>query len=502
MYQSRQSSAEAIPPGPGAEELSLAYVGRTRREAGFAPAAPAPAPVPPAGLFEDITPLRVMGWLFRLWPVVILCALLGVGAGIGAGIIIKPRFTAYSDMLVDPSNLQVVADDLFARNIQGEAQLLDVESKMRVITSTNVLARVVDMLRLDQDGDLLDPEFPFLAFLSFGEGGVEDNRTAAIRALSERVRVGRQERSYVVTVSAWARSPERAALIADALVDAFRQELAQAEADGAAQAAGALNLMLSELGEQAAAAERAVADFRRANGLQISGGEQLSAQSAVQINTQIIAAREATIIAEANYRQLTAGTGEARADAAAAQSSVIADLRAQYAAARQQADSLSVTLGPRHPNLEAARSQLTTLEAEIDREVARVVAAAAGELERARAVLAELTEAAQGQAGVVFTEDAIQVQLRQIERDAAAKVGIYEAYLVRAREITERRQLDTTNVRVISRAVPPNARSFPPRSVVLAGAGLFAGVMLGIGLAVTIGLAGHVLGQRRKARHG
>ncbi|MCS6760371.1 MAG: hypothetical protein MO852_16670 [Candidatus Devosia euplotis] len=249
--------------------------------------------------------------------------------------LIKPRFTSYSDMLLDPSNLQVMADDIYARNIQNETQLLDVESKMRVLTSTNVLASVVQSLDLENDPDLMEPEFPLLANLFPADGRTEDKFTAAVRALAERVRVRREERSYVVTASVWAHSPERSALITDALVQAFLAELAKTDSDGALTASAALNERLDRLRDDAAAAESAAADYRRANGLQMIGAEQLSTQSAVQLNGQIATAREVVIAAQARYTNLTAANADGRANAAAQESAVLGDLRTQYATARQ-----------------------------------------------------------------------------------------------------------------------------------------------------------------------
>ena len=123
-----------------------------------------PAVAQPAAA-PSITVAVVLSWLRRFWYVAVVLAVLGALAGLAAGTLIKPRYTSYSDLMLDPTNLQVVADDLYAQNIQGEAQLLYVESKMRMLTSTNVLVRVVKALGLENNSDLMEPEFPILANL-------------------------------------------------------------------------------------------------------------------------------------------------------------------------------------------------------------------------------------------------------------------------------------------------------------------------------------------------
>lgn len=489
MYQPLRTDGLVSPAndGEGRGVPVGAYSGPERRRG---------APTSP---FSAITPLMVFGWVRRMWMLVATLALLGAFVGLGAGTLIKPRFTSYSDIMLDPSSLQVIADDLYARNLQSDAQLLDVESKMRVLTSANVLARVVADLGLENDADLLEPEIPLLDALRSSGRASEDNAIAAMRALAERIRVRRGERSYVVTASVWARTPEHSALLTNALVSAFLAELAQAESAGALNASTALNERLAELRDEAAEAEAAVAAYRQLHGLQLAGSDQLSTQSAVQINAQIDTARQAVIAAEARHDALTAGGAAERLSAATQESTLLANLRTEFATTRQSVDSLSVMYGPRHPTLATARMQLDVLQDEIDREVNRIVALARSDLDRARAVLDQLTLAAGEQRGAVFNDGTAQLELRQLERSAASKVAIYEAYLNRALEITERSQLNTSNVRVISPAIAPISRSFPPRTVLLAGAGLVAGLALGIALVAAINLLALMRPARRRS---
>ena len=67
-----------------------------------------------------------------------------------------------------------------------------------------------------------------------------------------------------------------------------------------------------------------------------------------------------------------------------------------------------------------------------------------------------------------FMDGDLQVQLRELERDAAAKTSVYENFLSRERQVAELEQISTTNVRTISTAVPPGGRSWPPGMMVMA----------------------------------
>lgn len=69
------------------------------------------------------------------------------------------------------------------------------------------------------------------------------------------------------------------------------------------------------------------------------------------------------------------------------------------------------------------------------------------------------------------------VRLRELERVVEANRAIYEASLVRTKELNEQEGIDTSNTRVIAEALPPNRPTTPRRALVLAAliAGLVAG---------------------------
>ena len=133
-------------------------------------------------------------------------------------------------------------------------------------------------------------------------------------------------------------------------------------------------------------------------------------------------------------------------------------------------------------------AELAAVQSQINTEIERVTATARSTLDEAKANLAAITEKTENLTGSVFADNELQVQLRELERDATSKTAIYESFLSRARQITEQEQIDTTNVRVISTAVPPPGRSWPPRTVLVIGMGAFAGFLLGMMLAVAFGI--------------
>jgi uncharacterized protein involved in exopolysaccharide biosynthesis len=444
------------------------------------------------GDFLELDFRRLFVWLRRGLRLAMVMALVGGTIAGGYAVLAKPRYTVSTDILINPSNLQVVPQDsLYAQPDQGETQLRAVGSKLRVLTSGNVLSRVVDALDLVHDKDFYNPTpgFSLTSLFHFGgkaTGEKADPKIIALDALERDVRTRADENSFVAELDVSASSPDKAIRLSGAIVKAFQDELAKEEADGAARAAAALDDRLNTLKSAAEAADRKVEAYRRAHGLVATGGQLVTAQSMSQLNSQVVAAQEQVISAQSAYDAvLAAGRNANPSDAVA--SANLSTLRAKADGLHQQLQADSQVYGPRHPTILKDKAEYAAVVAQIDTEVGRIVAAAKSTLDQAKASLAAL-EAKQNKLKTgIFSDNEAQVGLDQLQRDATAKTAIYQSFLSRAQQIAQTAQIDTTNVRVISSAVPPSGRSWPPRTVVMVGFGVVGGFGLGLLLAIVFG---------------
>lgn len=442
------------------------------------------AEVPPAAAAEPVTLerigdfleldlRRIFAWLRAGLLLTVVLAATGAIAGGAFAILAKPKFTVTSDILIDPANLQVVGEDLYAAPGQMDAQLLAAGSKLRVLSSGNVLSRVIADLGLTAD-----PQF------APAESTLPPD-VAALASLRKAVVVTADQRSFVASVAVTTESVDTSIAISDALVEAFREELTAAESEGAARTVDGLNARLGELKAAVNDAEAAVETYKRDNGLQSSAGELTSALSLNQINAQVLDAQARVIDARTAYDELM--SGGVVPGSAGTQASALDNLRAQYATARQQLDSQSLIYGNRHPIITRLQGDVAALDAQIAAETSRIQAAAKARLDEAEASLRALRQTSEAQQATVFTDNAALIRLRELERDAESRAAIYEAFLARSQQLAEQGQLDTTNVRVISTAVPPPARSWPPRTLVLIAVGGIAGLVGGLVLALGLG---------------
>ncbi len=436
----------------------------------------------------------VLIWLRRGIVWIVLAIVLCVAGALTYAYMTPPRYKAYTDIVVNPSNLNVVNDGVFSPSQQRDTQILEVESKLRTITSRNVLARVVDELKLDQDPEFTAP--PPLArlkaaFSSAPEDG--DNRVGALRSLGERVAAERDPRSFVVTLSVWTNDAEKSVTVSKAIVKAFESELFQTTSDSSQRVVDDLRKRLEEMRENVTAAEKRVADFRRENGLQENNGQLVSNLASSELNAQVLAAQQRVIQEESRLKQMEAAIAQNRTQSDAIfDSQTMNTIRAQYSTLQQQIGAMTLTYGSRHPRLATAGAERAMLEQGMADEARRILQAAKINVAEARSSLDALRLKAVAERANVFTDNEAQVRLRDLERDARSAAAIYETYLTRSRQLAEQQSIDSTNVRVISQPVAPNSRSWPPGKLTFLIAGGMGGLFLGLAIALALGLWGYL----------
>jgi hypothetical protein len=157
------------------------------------------------------------------------------------------------------------------------------------------------------------------------------------------------------------------------------------------------------------------------------------------------------------------------------------DLRSQYAKLKQEADRADVRLGPRHPERLALDAQLAGARERIAAELRRIASSLQTELKRAVQLeqqLASRMAQLKVRSGDVNGD---LVTARELERDANAKRAVYEAFLLRAKQTSEQKDINTANISVISKAYPPLDPTGPSRALT-ALVGLLLGFASGVGL--------------------
>jgi uncharacterized protein involved in exopolysaccharide biosynthesis/Mrp family chromosome partitioning ATPase len=400
-------------------------------------------------------------------------------------IVLAPReYTAVTQILIDPTDLRAVGNETTQVSQMSDAALLQVESQVSVISSDAVLKRVVTSQDLERD-----PEFvhgPSMLGALFGKaanpGG---NALAALNELKRRVQVKRAERTYVVEIDVTSRDPMKAVRIANAITQAYLAEQTQVRADAARQISQSVTARLQDLKERVRNAEEKVEAFKAQNNMVGANGQFVSDQQLTEMNNQLGAARAHTAEAKARLDQVELvqrTKDENGAFPEALQSPTITALRGQYAEVMRREAEQMTSLGALHPAVIDIQAQAARLQHMIEDEVDRAAVAARTEYESAKASEQTISGDLETLKHTSIDTNAAMVGLRELERDAQATRDIYQAFLVRARETGEQEQLDTKNIRVLSKADLPQRRSSPPSSLLVAFGAMMLGAAAGTGI--------------------
>ena len=459
-----------------------------------------PVAAPPAATNTALQRSEVLDLLRGGWAWILVGLLVGLVAGSLFFVFATPRYTAESQLLINPTDLRVVENSVTSSNVPNDANLAEVESQSRVLVSEKVLREVVLALHLDQDREFARPRsllkdlFSEIG-LAFGVSRqVSENAPAleAYRTLAKQVGARREERTYVVDLSVTTTDPRKSVLIANAVVAAYLEAQASARTAAAQRATGELSSRLDDLKQRVHDAEDRVETYKVANNIADTGGGSLiSEQQLGGVSNQVVAARARTDTAKARYDQIerlrTSGA-DPGAIAEAVQSPTIAGLRLQYADVVRREAELTAQLGNRHPSVVDVRAEERRMRQVIGAELERLARAAKGDYDRAVADQRALAKNFDSQKGTNDTTSQSLVHLRELERDVDASRLVYQAFLVRSRETSEQERMNAANVRVISEATLPEKTWPPSPTIVLFLAGLFgAGAVAGLVLLPVLG---------------
>lgn len=443
-----------------------------------APVYHAPAPAPATVELGDLG--RIL--LRRRKLIFATVALLTIATLIYA-FLTPALYSSTAQIIIDPQDLQVVTNDVNPSRISPDGGITQVESQVSVAQSNGVLLRAIKATNLTENPDF-NGQGGLGGWLGMFFGSGDGDRTAeTLDALRRRLAVKRDDKVLVLNIIITAKSADLAAELANAIAQAYLDDQAEARSKAAADASDAISARLEDQRKRVEQAANAVETYKAEHNMVMAGGNLVSDQELTDLNTQLTAAQTRTAQLKAQVDQLRRQGSAPDATSEAMRSPVIASLRAQEATLVDQISQFGTALGPRHPSMISAQQQLSDLRKLISRELGRLVAAAETDYQRALANQKELEAKVASLKGKSLDTDQASVRLRELQRDLDAVRTVYANYLQRAQETREQTNVNSTNARIISEAMPALKKSWPPKGLLIFGA-IFGGLALGIGMAL------------------
>lgn len=428
---------------------------------------------------DGVQPLRELLTVLRrrrrviFWTVALLTGTVALAASQ-----LEKSYTSTALVMVEAHDSGLGALAEAAQTLPADESFM--ETEITSIQTWEYLDRAVEMLRLDASlgRSRTDPRDELLGSIvrwlpdgwviaagladepvSLPQPAPEAERSRAIDALGRGLDVAQVGQSRILSISFSWPDPREAARIANGVARAYIQgqlddKLARFRRDRAW-----LTERVEELRLQVLAAERAVQTYLAANGLVGAKGTDLDGQRLGALTAALISVRAERTAKEINLQRLRELQGEADADellAEALASPRIMSLRQQQLELLREEAELSQEFAERHPRILQLQSEKQRVAARIGHAVQNAIRNLDNEVAVARSRESALTEELSEAKGHTALIEQTEVQLRQLEREAAANRSLYETFLMRLKETEQRQATVKPDVRIISPAQVPD----------------------------------------------
>ena len=430
----------------------------------------------PAELLESF-----VHFLRQQYGVILSVSLLTMAIGVINLITTPSSFTAVATMLIDTRKAQSFQQQPLYSDAQIDSA--SIESQVRILKSDIVGLSVIKNLRLNED-----PEF-----IGSGWGGgvasEYDVMRRALGVLASRLNVKRDGLSYVIELSFRSYDADKAARIANAIVDAYIVDQLEAKYQSTLRASTWLQGRIRDLRAQASAGEQAVVDFKREHNIIDAAGKSTIGQRLGEINSQLIIVRAQTAEARARLDRIQTvlsfdSSGAVNATVTdTLKSEVVTKLRSQYIELASRASDWSARYGHEHLAAVNLRNQMREIQSAIIDELRRLAETYKSDFEIAKQRENDIQKEYDKAAAQVEKTNQAQVVLKDLESSSQTFRALYENFLNRYMESVQQQSFPITEARLISPAARPLKKSHPKTFLVLAIAAC-VGIIFGIGIGV------------------
>lgn len=437
----------------------------------------------------DVDLGQLFASLARNWLRLVLFSVAVTGLAFVLASMATPQYRAETRLLIETRESVFTRPDGSGEN---ERPILDEEgvtSQVEVIGSTDILKQVAKKLDLASLPEFdASSEMSTISRLLVIAGLKSDPNELppeerVLKAFREKLTVYRVEKSRVIVIQFSSADPKLAAAVPNAIAEVYLDFQRNSKLESSTEATDWLKPEIADLNKRVKDAEARVASFRSQSDLLVGqNNSALATQQLSELSSELSRVRAGRSSAEAtaqSVRQALKNGGSIDALPEVLSSGLIQRLRERQIQLRNDIADLSTTLLPNHPRIKALNSQLADLDVQIRSQVEKVLAGLVNEANsadlREKQLIADLNRL-KVESGRVSEEE---VELRALEREAAAQRALLESYLTRYREAASRQDRNylPVDARVFSTATVPS-ESYFPKIIPIVGAAFVGSLLL------------------------
>jgi capsular exopolysaccharide synthesis family protein len=484
---------------------------------------------------RDEESLRDVLLVLRKRKYFVLAVTLGVVAVVLlACLVMRPEYTSTATLLVDKesgSGLDLGSLSSLASAVGGQDDLkVELTTHGSILQSDSNVLAVYNELNL-QNVAPYKYEPRSLDFLQLGvmagklraERGIPIEKAPATRErylsyVHKHLKVEYQQDSRLVTIEYRDYDPERAAVIANSLVDNYLREYLHTRYQATARATDWLSGQLGALKKNVDDTQKKLSDYEHESGLSVlmlglsigggesggsgggsagGGGVHIPAIDRLAALNQELTTAEANRIAkEAIYRltqtqspEVVLGLGSSPLSAMGGGSAVInqgsglevlQSLRQQEAAVKMNYADIATKYGAKNPRLAEVQGQISALDGQIKAELKRINERALNDFTLAQKSEDGIRRDYGKQEEAVSKTNDGMIQLEILAGEALSSRALYEGLTTKLQAAGVEAGVKATNLSLVDPARPP-AKQSRPDWLLYPAIALGAGLLLGIG---------------------
>jgi polysaccharide biosynthesis transport protein len=443
----------------------------------------------------------VTNFLRRRYKIILICLLLSLPFAALYLFLAPATYTATATIMIEPRKSPL------SQTLGGDppTDAAWIESQIGILKSQNVVAYVIKQLRLGEDPQFIrsgdGPLEELLAGLDkllvrlgwqAPEPKSETERSAeTIAAFMQQLDVRRLGPTYLMKVDFRSRNREQAVKIANAMIDAYVFDQLSAKYQANRRTGDWLQERLQTLREQAAAAERAVIEFKTKNNIVTAGNTLMDEKQLADLHGQLAAARTRTADLQPRLGRIEAVRRAYQQDQSASEADetvseamsneVIQKLRGRYLDLVNREADWSVRYGKDHQSVVNLRRQIRDMRRSIRDELGRIEETFKSEFEIAIKRQNELEKEVTSIVSKATDTNQAAVALFSLTAAAQSYRKLYDNFLQQHTVSIQQQTFPITEARQTSAA---SVLKTSPKPVLVWTVTILAGGMLAVGLGV------------------
>ncbi len=410
-------------------------------------------------------------------------------AALAVAFIMPKKYVGQATIIVDARDEQTIAPARSSVSLATRAAY--VATQIELIQSGRVATQVARDLNLAQNPELRE-------MWQDDTGGVGAIDVWIGEVLLQKLKVNNSV-SNLITIEYSSKDPKAAARVANGFAKAYLDVVLELRNQPVREASQWFDEQLGGMRNQVTQAQNKLTAFQKQKGILVAD-EHLDIDTArlTELNTQMLAARNAFYDAQSKYKQaaeLLASGGSPDAMAEVMSNPAIAVVKADLARAESLLQTASTDLGANHPVYIKYSSEVKALREKLSNEMKKVVAALSNGMQQAQKREQEIKAAVDAQQARIMQAKDVRVELAAMTRDVENAQRNYDTVLTRAMSTRVESRARQGDVALLTPAVEPPLPAQPKIPLIAA-----LSVVLGLLIAATMVYLLETLDRRVRSR--